>query len=73
MADIAIPRRAVPRLGGIRRNWSSLVLSLPAIVLILAMFIYPFIFGFDLSLRNKDNLSAPWTLDNYARFFSDPR
>jgi putative spermidine/putrescine transport system permease protein len=73
MADIPMPRRNIFSLRGIRRNWSSLVLSLPALVLLLVMFIYPFIFGFDLSLRNKDNLSAPPTLDNYVKFFNDER
>jgi putative spermidine/putrescine transport system permease protein len=72
-ANLAIPRRSIPVLDGIRRNWSSLVLSLPALVVILAMFVYPFIFGFDLSLRNKDNLAGAWTLDNYVRFFTDAR
>jgi putative spermidine/putrescine transport system permease protein len=72
MADIPMPPRSIFSLRGIRRNWSSLVLSLPALVLLLVMFIYPFIFGFDLSLRNKDNLSAPPTLDNYVKFFNDP-
>ncbi len=72
-ASFTLPRRPNPVLAAIRRNWSSLALSLPALALLLGMFVYPFIFGFDLSLRNKDNLSAPWTLDNYTQFFGDER
>ncbi len=73
MADITLAPRAVPRLGAIRRNWSVLLLSLPAITFILILFIYPFIFGFDLSLRTGARGEGPWTLDNYVKFFNDPR
>jgi putative spermidine/putrescine transport system permease protein len=74
MADIAAGApRAVPRFSAIKRNWSMLLLSLPAVALVLALFIYPFIFGFDLSLRTGARGEGPWTLDNYIQFFSDPR
>ncbi len=71
MADITLAPRAVPRFGAIRRNWSVLLLSLPAITFILILFIYPFIFGFDLSLHTKPK--SPWVLTDYSKFFSDPR
>src|SRR5215210_7543926 len=42
-------------------------LVLPAVFCVIALFIYPFFFGFVLSFEPK---SGPW-LANYARFFSD--
>src|SRR5438309_1527302 len=53
-----------------RIAWSALLLSLPALLVVLVLFIYPFIFGFNLSLQNVDG-SGP-TLINYSSFFSDP-
>jgi putative spermidine/putrescine transport system permease protein len=50
-----------------------LLLSLPAVALILALFIYPFVFGFDLSLRTGARGEGPLTLDNYIQFFGDSR
>lgn len=54
----------------VRIAWSALLLSLPALVVVLALFVYPFIFGLNLSLQNLDG-SGP-TLANYNTFFSDP-
>ena len=44
------------------------LLVLPAIALIVALFVYPFLYGFWLSFRPKDGS----VLGNYRRFFSDP-
>ncbi|TCL65938.1 carbohydrate ABC transporter membrane protein 1 (CUT1 family) [Hydrogenispora ethanolica] len=41
---------------------------LPAIVFIIALFIYPFFHGFYLSLTDAD---GAFTLDNYLKFFTD--
>jgi putative spermidine/putrescine transport system permease protein len=54
----------------LRVSWESILLSLPALIVVLALFIYPFIFGFGLSLQNSDG-SGP-TLANYSGFFTDP-
>ena len=53
-----------------RIAWSAVLLSLPALLVVLALFVYPFIFGLNLSLQNLDG-SGP-TLMNYSTFFSDP-
>jgi putative spermidine/putrescine transport system permease protein len=44
------------------------LLVLPAVFLMLALFIYPFLYGLWLSFRPKDGS----LLGNFARFFSDP-
>ena len=64
---MAVSQRRQP----LRISWSSIVLSLPAVVIVLILFVYPFIFGFNLSLQNTDG-SGP-TLANYAQFFTDSR
>ncbi len=65
MASLATTSRQRPRIA-----WSAIWLSLPALVVVLALFIYPFIYGLNLSLQNADG-SGP-TLVNYTTFFSDP-
>ena len=37
-----------------RIPWESILLSLPALAIVLALFVYPLIFGFGLSLQNAD-------------------
>ena len=44
------------------------LLVLPGMVFVLALFIYPFIYGLALSFRPKE---GGW-LANYQKFFSDP-
>src|SRR5262245_10733580 len=44
------------------------LLVLPAIFLIVGLFIYPFLYGFWLSFQPKDGS----LIGNYTRFFSDP-
>jgi putative spermidine/putrescine transport system permease protein len=44
------------------------LLALPAVLFVVALFVYPFIYGFVLSFEPK---KGTW-LANYARFFSDP-
>jgi putative spermidine/putrescine transport system permease protein len=48
-------------------------LSLPALVAVLVLFVYPFIFGFDLSMRSGARGEGDWTLNNYSQFFNDAR
>ena len=51
-------------------DWSVPVLALPAAAFVVALFIYPFLYGLDLSLR-PDGSSL--SLGNYLAFFQDPR
>jgi putative spermidine/putrescine transport system permease protein len=55
------------RPGGL--DWAAVTFSLPAVAFTLALFIYPFLYGLDLSLRPEGGLS----LANYVAFFDDPR
>ena len=47
--------------------------SLPALIAVFVLFVYPFIFGLDLSLRTGARGEGDWTLNNYSQFFSDAR
>ena len=52
-----------------RRGFDGVtLLVLPAAIFVLALFIYPFLYGLVLSFEPKD---GHW-LDNYRHFFSDP-
>ena len=44
------------------------LLVLPAVLFVIALFVYPFVYGFVLSFQPK---KGDW-LANYAKFFSDP-
>ncbi len=48
-------------------------LSLPAFLAVIVLFVYPFIFGLDLSLRSGAKGEGDWTLNNYSQFFNDAR
>src|SRR5579859_1322211 len=63
---------ALPSKSGKRVNiaWSAILLSLPALAVVLLLFVYPFIFGLGLSLQNLDGTGP--TLVNYSSFFADP-
>ena len=57
-----------------RRAYKEIVfLSLPALLAVLILFVYPFIFGLDLSLRSGARGEGDWTLNNFAQFFGDER
>jgi putative spermidine/putrescine transport system permease protein len=63
----------------IRRLWPvsidklAIILSIPALLFTLAFFVYPFIFGLDLSLRSGAKGEGDWQLNNYQNFFGDSR
>jgi putative spermidine/putrescine transport system permease protein len=71
MSTEAIPRA---RTGGIRRGMTQIgldgttALALPAMVFMLALFVYPFLYGLLLSFTPNQ---GGW-LANYTAFFSDP-
>jgi putative spermidine/putrescine transport system permease protein len=54
-----------------RLDSGAILLSLPAVLLVLGLFFYPLFFGLDLSLRATEN-APTWSLTNYIQFFSDP-
>jgi len=52
-------------------SWEIAWMSLPALVVVLALFIYPFIYGFDLSLHTDVLGRGALSLTNYTDFFND--
>lgn len=65
----AAPERLPLRLRLAERGLDgSVLLALPAALLIVALFVYPFLYGLVLSFQPKE---GGW-LHNYARFFGDP-
>ncbi len=60
--------------GGLRQRLArrgldgATLLVLPAVVFVLALFVYPFLYGLVLSFRPKEG----GAFANYARFFADP-
>lgn len=75
MADIVTPTRPVRSnahaKSAQRLDAGAILLSLPALLIILGLFFYPLIFGIDLSLRATDTATS-WSLTNYQQFFADP-
>ncbi len=56
----------------LRSRAEILLLALPALALVLGLFIIPFLFGLNLSLHSGARGEGDFTLDNYVNFFSDP-
>lgn len=54
-----------------RLDSGAILLSLPAVIIVLGLFFYPLFFGLDLSFRASEKAPS-WSLVNYAQFFSDP-
>ncbi len=57
--------------GPLRLDYVSILLSLPAFLIVIGLFVYPLLFGLDLSLRATETATS-WSLTNYQQFFSDP-
>lgn len=68
LTDTASGRPAVPA-RRIRVNWLTVALLAPAVLLVLVMFIYPFIYGLQLSFDTESG--GPFA--NYENFFRDAR
>src|SRR5689334_14244908 len=66
----AVPAARARRAPGWRLDGLALLLSAPALLLLLLLFVYPFVYGVVLSLTPKGGGSA---LANYAAFFDDGR
>jgi putative spermidine/putrescine transport system permease protein len=59
-----------------RRRWTAqpqLLLLVPALLVVVGLFVYPFIYGLDLSLHPQGALARAGALANYRAFFSTPR
>jgi putative spermidine/putrescine transport system permease protein len=68
MSDAAMPGRHMWRLRLAERGFDGVtLLVLPALLFVLLLFVYPFLYGLVLSFVPKQ---GGW-LDNYRRFFSD--
>lgn len=67
MAQISLQHATRTRF---RLDRGALLLSLPALVIVVALFVYPLLFGLDLSLHTNAHASS-WSLTNYIQFFSD--
>jgi putative spermidine/putrescine transport system permease protein len=67
-ADDPNLRQRTPRL---KVDSRAILLSLPALIIVLGLFFYPLLFGLDISLRQTENAGG-WSLVNYAQFFGDP-
>ncbi len=58
----------------LRVRWEIVLLALPALIVVIALFIMPFVYGIDLSLHTQDQngvIQNGRSLDNYTNFFSD--
>jgi putative spermidine/putrescine transport system permease protein len=74
MADIthvSLENKSSVRTTRLRLDTRAILLSLPALLIVLALFFYPLVFGLDISLRQTEN-APTWSLINYIQFFSDP-
>ncbi len=49
----------------------AILLSLPAVIIVLGLFFYPLLFGLNLSFHQTEDAPS-WSLANYSQFFSDP-
>ena len=66
------PTRPSARSGTMmRERWEIILLSIPALIIVLALFIYPFIYGLEMSLHTDPQGGGPRSLDNYIQFFND--
>src|SRR5579862_5735313 len=61
----------LPRLRRLQLNSGAILLSLPAFLFVVALFIYPFLYGVFLSFRAGYVGEGGWTLANYHDFFSN--
>lgn len=56
---------------GVAGRDNRLLMIIPGLLVVVALFLYPFLYGFLLSFEPKN--AASGFLANYARFFSEPR
>lgn len=63
---------SVEHRAGLRVRWEIILLSLPALLVVLLLFIFPFLFGFDLSLHTGSRGDSPRTFTDYQQYFRAP-
>jgi putative spermidine/putrescine transport system permease protein len=56
-----------------RARWIPLLQIAPALLVVLSLFVYPFIYGLNLSLHPQGPLAKAGALANYRAFFGDAR
>src|SRR5947209_3131492 len=71
ITEVALKSTRVLKPRRFRLNSGAILLSLPAFLVVVALFIYPFLYGVILSFRGGYVGEAGWTLDNYRNFFGD--
>ncbi len=72
MADIVqVSLRPTTARRSFRPDIAAILLSLPAVLIVLGLFFYPLLFGLALSFHRTEKDTA-WSLSNYIQFFSDP-
>lgn len=69
IAQVAVERKASAT--PFRLDVRAILLSLPALIIVLGLFFYPLLFGLNLSLHQTENATT-WSLTNYIQFFRDP-
>jgi putative spermidine/putrescine transport system permease protein len=56
----------------VRLDRTVLLLSAPAFIAVLVLFVFPFLYGLNLSLHGGFNGQGAFTFDNYLAYFRDP-
>nr|MBA3826486.1 sugar ABC transporter permease [Ktedonobacterales bacterium] len=64
-APVALPRRRI------RVDVAAILLSVPAFVTVVVLFVYPFIYGINVSLHTGYGATGDWTLRNFTDFLGD--
>ena len=75
MVDITAapaPRLVTQSRPRLRISWEVILLSLPALLFVLVLFVFPFLYGVDLSLHTDPRGGGERSVDNYTQFFNDP-
>jgi putative spermidine/putrescine transport system permease protein len=55
-----------------RIGWEIILLALPALLLVIGVFVVPFLFGLNQTLHSGVRGEGEFSLSQYANFFSDP-
>jgi putative spermidine/putrescine transport system permease protein len=66
--QVPIPQRA----SQVRFPFETILMLLPALILVVGVFVLPFLFGLNLSLHTGLRGEGEATLANYVNFFNDP-
>jgi putative spermidine/putrescine transport system permease protein len=67
---LTLPPKASKERKRFKLDSAAILLSLPAVIIVLGLFFYPLLFGLNISFQQTEG--ASWSLANYTQFFSDP-